>query len=87
MLVSVMLANNETGVINDLKRIVEVVRVWQNEKADGEGFSKEAGKRRRIFVHTDAAQAIGKIKVDVQGGFYIICDPSLIRSVSCCPFF
>ncbi|RUS20527.1 hypothetical protein BC937DRAFT_94998 [Endogone sp. FLAS-F59071] len=65
VLVSVMLANNETGVVNDLKRIVEVVKEWQNEKVDGENISKEA-RKRRIFVHTDAAQAIGKIEVDVQ---------------------
>jgi cysteine desulfurase len=44
--VSVMLANNETGVIQDVVTIAEAVRA--------------AG----AFMHTDAVQALGKIKVD-----------------------
>ncbi|GAB6023920.1 hypothetical protein CHUAL_008652 [Chamberlinius hualienensis] len=51
-LVTVMLANNETGVIQPLAEIVKVVRKYQN-------------KLRPIICHTDAAQAIGKIEVDV----------------------
>lgn len=45
-LVSVMLANNETGVIQDIPRVAERVR------ASG------------AVMHTDAAQALGKIPVD-----------------------
>jgi len=45
-LVSVMLANNETGVIQDIAAIAEAVRA--------------AG----AFMHTDAVQGLGKIKVD-----------------------
>jgi cysteine desulfurase len=45
-LVSVMLANNETGVIQDIAEIAELVR--------------SAG----AFMHTDAVQGLGKIKVD-----------------------
>lgn len=48
VLVSIMLANNESGVIQPLKEITQVA----HEKG--------------IVVHTDAVQAIGKIKVDVQ---------------------
>lgn len=47
VLVSVMLANNETGVVQPLEEIGRVTR--------------ELGVR----LHTDAAQAIGKIEVDV----------------------
>ena len=45
-IVSVMLANNETGVV-------------QNVAAAG-----EAARRARAWMHTDAAQALGKIAVD-----------------------
>ncbi|MGZ8252674.1 MAG: cysteine desulfurase family protein [Methylophilaceae bacterium] len=45
-LVSVMLANNETGVIQDIAKVAEIARSHQ------------------VFVHTDAVQALGKIKVD-----------------------
>lgn len=45
-LVSVMLANNETGVIQDVARIAEM--------------SRAAG----AYVHSDAVQGLGKIKVD-----------------------
>ena len=47
-LVSVMWANNETGVIFPIREIGRVCR--------------EAG----VLFHTDAVQAIGKVKVDVQ---------------------
>lgn len=46
-LVSVMLANNEVGVIQP----VDEIAPWLNNK--------------NILVHTDAAQAVGKIPVDV----------------------
>ncbi len=45
-LVSVMLANNETGVIQDIKKTAEI--------AHGHG----------ALMHTDAAQAVGKIPVN-----------------------
>src|SRR5690606_2982863 len=46
-LVSVMLANNEVGTIQDVAAIAERARA------------------RRILVHTDAVQAVGRIPVDV----------------------
>jgi cysteine desulfurase len=48
MLISVMHANNETGVIQPVADIAAIAR--------------EVGAR----LHTDAAQSVGKIKVDVQ---------------------
>ncbi len=47
-LVSIMLANNETGVIQPIKEIAQLCR------------------ERGIILHTDAAQAVGKISVSVQ---------------------
>ena len=47
VLVSLMLANNETGVIQPVREVVRAVRVA--ERKGGEGG-------RRILVHTDAAQ-------------------------------
>ena len=44
ILVSLMLANNETGVIQPVGEVVRVVR------------GEEGEQKRRIFVHTDAAQ-------------------------------
>ncbi|XP_003386612.1 PREDICTED: selenocysteine lyase-like [Amphimedon queenslandica] len=57
-LISIMLANNETGAIQPVKEIGEVIRLYNinNNKIGQE----------RILIHTDAAQALGKISVDVQ---------------------
>ncbi len=45
-LVSVMLANNETGAIQDIEQVVALAAI------------------NKVLVHTDAVQALGKIKVD-----------------------
>ncbi|MBI3441000.1 MAG: cysteine desulfurase [Proteobacteria bacterium] len=47
-LISVMLVNNETGIIQPLDKIVEIA------------------KRRGALVHTDAAQAAGRLPLDLQ---------------------
>ncbi|XP_054556165.1 selenocysteine lyase [Talpa occidentalis] len=56
-LVSVMLANNETGVVMPLPAISRRVRSLNQQRA--------AAGLPRVFVHTDAAQALGKQRVDV----------------------
>ncbi|MCC5623158.1 cysteine desulfurase family protein [Nostoc sp. CHAB 5715] len=56
ILVSVMAANNEIGVLQPLAEIGEMCH-------DG---LRPAGGDRNIIFHTDAAQAIGKIPLDVQ---------------------
>ena len=45
-LVSLMLANNETGIIQPVGGVVKAVREWE-----GQG-----SQRQRVLVHTDAAQ-------------------------------
>ena len=45
---SVMIANNETGIIQDMPKIIE----W--------------AKLKKMIVHTDAVQALGKIPVDFE---------------------
>jgi len=51
-LVSVMWANNETGVVSPLREIAAVVA-----EARAEG--------KTVWLHTDATQAVGKLPVDV----------------------
>ncbi len=46
VIVSVMLVNNETGAVNDIKRVSEIVR----------------SKNREALVHTDAVQGFMKLK-------------------------
>ncbi|NWS58656.1 SCLY lyase, partial [Chunga burmeisteri] len=57
-LVSIMLANNETGVIMPVTELGQRVRAL-NQRRAAEGLP-------RILMHTDAAQMIGKGRVDVQ---------------------
>ena len=53
-LISVMHANNETGVIQPIEEIAEVARL-----------ARERGLKQLRF-HTDAVQSVGKIPVDVK---------------------
>ncbi|KAI9142027.1 pyridoxal phosphate-dependent transferase [Paraphysoderma sedebokerense] len=57
VLVSIMLANNETGCISDIAAMSDLIRNWERSNIHDTG---------RIKIHTDAAQAIGKLKVDVK---------------------
>ncbi|XP_076454055.1 selenocysteine lyase-like [Babylonia areolata] len=51
VMISIMLANNESGVIQPVAKISERLQKMSN--------------RQRVLLHTDAAQALGKIPVDV----------------------
>ena len=53
VLISIMTANNEIGTIQPVKEIGKFVREL---KTDG----------KKIWFHTDAVQAVGKIKIDVE---------------------
>jgi cysteine desulfurase len=52
LLVSIMMANNETGVIQPLSTLTSIVKDYDPS----------------ILIHTDATQAVGKIPVDLAGG-------------------
>lgn len=52
-LISVMLANNETGVIMPVQEMCQRIKSLNKQR-----------ERLRILLHTDAAQALGKIHVD-----------------------
>ncbi|XP_070543523.1 selenocysteine lyase-like isoform X2 [Ptychodera flava] len=56
-LVTVMMANNETGAIQPIADIMKAVKSLKRDPQT---------ELPRILLHTDAAQTIGKIKVDVQ---------------------
>ncbi|MCL4118189.1 UNVERIFIED_CONTAM: hypothetical protein GTU68_052388 [Idotea baltica] len=56
-LITVMLANNETGIMFSVAHIARLLNEV-NRKREAEGLFK-------ILLHTDAAQAIGKVPVDV----------------------
>ncbi|XP_072474828.1 selenocysteine lyase [Notamacropus eugenii] len=57
-LVTIMLANNETGVIMPVSEISRRIKALNHKRA--------ASGLPGILVHTDAAQALGKRRVDVQ---------------------
>ena len=57
-LITIMQANNESGVIMPIQEIAEKLAV-ENQRRLKDGLPK-------IFFHTDAAQTIGKIQVDVK---------------------
>ncbi|MEM9418396.1 MAG: cysteine desulfurase family protein [Planctomycetota bacterium] len=58
VLISVMWANNETGVIQPIREIAEVVGKVRES-------ARQAGHAVRLVFHTDATQAVGKLPVDV----------------------
>lgn len=55
-MITIMLANNETGVLQPIKLISEKVK----------HLNLSRKQLPQILLHTDAAQAIGKIEVDVE---------------------
>ncbi len=73
-LVSVMLANNELGTLEPVTEIVERCKKASFRESrerssfdrENAGFSDCKAEKHNVFVHTDATQAVGKIKVDVK---------------------
>ena len=60
VLISIMVANNEIGTIQPVKEIGEIVK-------------KQRDRGNKLWFHTDAVQAAGKIPVDVEGvGFDLL---------------
>uniref|UniRef100_G1LPK1 Selenocysteine lyase n=1 Tax=Ailuropoda melanoleuca TaxID=9646 RepID=G1LPK1_AILME len=57
-LVTIMLANNETGVIMPISDISQRIKALNQKRA--------ASRLPVILLHTDAAQALGKRRVDVE---------------------
>ena len=53
-----MMANNETGVIQPIKEIVQMIKTINESRKENNQFE--------ILTHTDAAQAFGKIPVSVK---------------------
>jgi cysteine desulfurase len=54
VLITVMLANNEIGTIQPVMEIGALVR------------ERRSGGQRRLWLHTDATQAAGRMKIDVE---------------------
>jgi cysteine desulfurase len=57
VLVSIQWANNETGVIQPIDAIAQAVK-------DAAG-ALDPARRTKVYFHTDATQAVGKLPVDV----------------------
>ncbi|XP_038858954.1 selenocysteine lyase isoform X2 [Salvelinus namaycush] len=53
-LISIMMANNETGVLMPIRELCQRIRFVNRQR------------QHRILLHTDAAQAIGKVRVDAR---------------------
>ena len=56
VLVSIMAANNETGVMNDIKKIGEIISK----------YNKLRETEDRILFHSDCVQVFGKKKIDIE---------------------
>ncbi|HEX9708612.1 MAG TPA: cysteine desulfurase family protein [Candidatus Thermoplasmatota archaeon] len=55
VVVSIQWANNETGIIQPIAQLSALVAQWRRESG-----------RRKVFLHVDGTQAVGKIPVDVK---------------------
>ena len=60
VLVSIMAANNETGVMNDIKKIGHIISDYNNSNL------KLRNSEDKILFHSDCVQVFGKKKIDVE---------------------
>jgi len=58
VLVSVMYANNEIGVVQPIREIAKVIRKWKKEHRGLSRDAKQEGESRYPLFHTDATQAV-----------------------------
>ena len=57
-IVSVMLANNETGVIQPISKIAEIIREERMRRLSN-------GEKTPIYLHSDASQGVGQLDISV----------------------
>lgn len=57
-IVSVMLANNETGAIQPISKIAEIIREERMRRLSN-------GEKTPIYLHSDASQGVGQIDISV----------------------
>ena len=65
-LVSIMWANNETGVIQPIAQLARAVQEWSAWKHEGSSGCEAASGGMRVLFHCDATQAVGKTPIDVR---------------------
>jgi len=72
-LTSVMLANNELGTIEPVSEIAKCCKNYNTRNCNTRNYNTQArneqesgAKDHNIFVHSDATQALGKIRIDVK---------------------
>jgi cysteine desulfurase len=68
ILVSIIYVNNETGAVQPIKEIAEIISEFKQEKLKIENQGRYAISDLQLpFFHTDAAQALGHLKdIDLQ---------------------
>ncbi|OON16822.1 hypothetical protein X801_07351, partial [Opisthorchis viverrini] len=64
VLISLMLANNETGAIMPVGDVVRAVRAWEAQLY--KSTDNLAPSPYRVFIHSDLAQAVGKLDVNIR---------------------
>ncbi|TGZ56810.1 hypothetical protein CRM22_010068 [Opisthorchis felineus] len=64
VLISLMLANNETGAIMPVGDVVRAVRDWEAQLY--KSTDNVVPSSYRVFIHSDLAQAVGKLNVNIR---------------------
>ena len=64
-LVTIMHSNNEVGSIQPIAEIAKLIDVFNNKSSSGGSSNGGKNKGCKVLFHSDAAQSIGKVHVDV----------------------